>query len=154
MSQLVFKLDLPDLFRILGDDARLEIKNDLLLRFRNEHLKPIVDSETQKAMAASIVAEVLREYTHEIKSGEGWSAKTIRVLKPHMQQLIKDIIDGEFKTMVREVSSELYEIHKKELSDMRERLLKEAKTYIEEKLPDGVITYAKEQAIQIIKARL
>lgn len=154
MSQLVFKLDLPDLFKILGDSARLEIKNDLLLRFRNEHLKPIVSSDVQKQMAASIVAEVLREYTNEIKDGTGWSAKTVRVLKPEMQKLIKDIVDGEFKSMVREAANEMYELHKKELSDMRECLLKEAKVYIEEKLPDDVVTYAKEQAIQILKARL
>ena len=154
MSQLVFKLDLPDLFRILGDDARLEIKNDLLLRFRNEHLKPIVSADVQKQMAASIVSEVIREYTHEIKDGAGYSARIIRVLKPEMQKIIKDIVDSEFKSMVREVSTELYQRHQKDLQEMRERLLKDAKTYIEETLPDSVVTYAKEQAIQIIKARL
>jgi len=153
MSQLVFKLDLPDLFKILGDDARLEIKNDLLLRFRNEHLKPIVSKDVEKEMAASIVSEVIREYTHEI-DGTGFYSKVVRVLKPEMQKLIRDIVDSEFKSMVREVSETLAATHKEELRMMKERLLLDAKSYIEKSLPDSVVNYAKEQAIAIIKARL
>lgn len=154
MSQLVFKLDLPDLFKILGDDARLEIKNDLLVRFRNEHLKPIVDSETSKQMAAMIVNEVIREYTTEVKDGSGWNARVVKTFKPEFQTLIRSIVDGEFKSVIREECAKLTEIHKAELKQYRDDMMKSAKDYIKKALPDGVVTYAKEQAIQIIKARL
>ena len=130
MSTKIQINSLEALERLIGNDTELEIeiRNSVIQKFANKHLKSLATSEVMTKASKAILEQINKDFFTHIK--EGYGMKTY--FKKEILDSLKSTLELHARQELRNIVSDIVEEQK--AYDRVEKVVEEKVAWIEEKL--------------------